>query len=66
MIFSLLTFAQKNKSWTLIDKDRIDYNEPTRKQALPSQYSIFEFDYEAFSNQLKNVPIEIFLMEYQV
>ena len=56
MIFSVLTFAQKNKSWTLIDNTRIDYSEPTRKQELPSQFSIFEFDYDAFAEQLKNVP----------
>jgi len=56
MIFSVLTFAQKNKSWTLIDNTRIDFSEPTRKQELPSQFSIFEFDYDVFAEQLKNVP----------
>jgi hypothetical protein len=55
-LFSALTFAQKNKAWTLVDNSKIDYSQPTRKQELPSQFSIFEFDYQTFADQLQNVP----------
>lgn len=56
IIFSTYTYSQKRTSWTLIDASTIDFNKETRKPDLPSQYSIFEFDYETFSSQLVNVP----------
>lgn len=54
--FCAITFAQKNESWTLVNNSDINFNEVSRKPNLPIQFSIFEFNYQAFQNQLRNVP----------
>lgn len=54
--FCAITFAQKNESWTLVDNSEINFNEVSRKPNLPLQFSIFEFNYQAFQSQLRNVP----------
>ncbi|NHM02662.1 reprolysin-like metallopeptidase [Flavobacterium difficile] len=56
VFFCAITFAQKNESWTLVDNSDINFNEVSRKPNLPLQFSIFEFNYQAFQNQLRNVP----------
>lgn len=54
--FCVPLFAQKNESWKIVDKTKFDFNEVSRKSDLPSQFSIFEFDYPSFAKQLTNVP----------
>ena len=56
LVFSSLTFSQTNNSWKKIDISKIDFNGPNRKAELPTQFSIFEFDYNTFVTSLKNVP----------
>lgn len=40
----------------MVDKTKFDFNEVSRKSDLPTQFSIFEFDYPSFAKQLTNVP----------
>ncbi|SEP88831.1 reprolysin-like metallopeptidase [Flavobacterium urocaniciphilum] len=56
IIFSTLTYAQKNDSWTLVDKFKVNPSEKIRKSNLPSDYKLYTFDYVSFVQKLVNVP----------
>lgn len=56
IIFSAFAIAQKNISWTEVDRQAINPSEKTRRSTLPTEYKLYKFDYELFIQKLVNVP----------
>ena len=57
VLFSFqLSFSQKNNAWTSVEKPTFNSLEKTRRSSLPTDYKLFQFDYQVFESQLINVP----------
>ena len=50
------SFSQKESGWKQVDKSAFDDVKEIRKSSLPSDYKLFEFDYQKLKLNLKNVP----------
>lgn len=50
------SFSQKKNAWINVEKPAFSSLEKVRRSSLPTDYKLFQFDYEAFANQLVNVP----------
>lgn len=50
------SYSQKENGWKFIDKSTFDSTKAIRKSTLPSDYQLFEFNYQKFKSILINVP----------
>ena len=57
VLFSFnFSFAQKESSWTKVEKPLLESSEKYRRSTLPTEYKLYSFDYTKFVAQLTNVP----------
>ena len=49
-------FSQKESGWKQVDESSFDDTKEIRRLSLPTDYKLFEFDYEKFKLNLRNVP----------
>lgn len=56
LFLSQFSIAQKNSNWIEVQKPVFNSAEKIRRSSLPSDYKLFQFDYQNFVRQLNDVP----------
>ncbi|MFI0427693.1 MAG: reprolysin-like metallopeptidase, partial [Flavobacterium sp.] len=52
----LSMYGQEKRAWKQVEKSLNFSHEKIRRSSLPTDYKLYEFDYETFEKQLVNVP----------
>ncbi|WP_430399561.1 hypothetical protein [Flavobacterium sp.] len=56
LFFFHFSFSQEKTAWTNVEKPKFESLEKIRRSSLPTDYKLFQFDYQTFQSQLINVP----------